>query len=255
MAVNLLCSSTPFKSKILWEARWLISIKSSHFSRWLIVQLVSCFHLNQTTSKISVYPGLCTYRAPQPFFGGYPLKINLNHDHFHDHLCTLMIQIHGTSTKYATSLCHLLILDWAQLACPVLGRSCVGSLHMVALSSRGNNAWVALFAIVPRLDHKGCCVHRSHSCGLVSYPKLLWEIPESVHLDWSVTFFHFLCISSRPNKFFTGFCQTSCLIAVIACWACTFVCSWVPHDGADTLNSTLSSGVSFLAVTLAFIAI
>ena len=38
-----------------------------------------------------------------------------------------------------------------------------------------------------------------------------------------------------------------CLITMIACWACTLNYSGVMHDRVDTLNSTLPSGVSFLA--------
>ncbi len=72
--------------------------------------------------------------------------------------------------------------------------------------------------------------------------------------DRSVTLFDFLCTPSPPNKIFAGFCQTSCLIAVIACWAFMFQCSGVPRDHADTLNSTLPSVVSFLAVAIVSIA-
>jgi hypothetical protein len=64
-----------------------------------------------------------------------------------------------------------------------------------------------------------------------------------------------LCTPSQPNKLVAGFWKIFCLVAVIACWVCTFECSQVPRDSADTLISALTSGVSILALAMVPIAI
>ena len=117
---------------------------------------------------------------------------------------------------------------------------------MVALSSRGNIAIVALLASGHGLDYKGCCVRQSHSCGSVIEPKLLWAVPQSGHLRPIRDPFSFLVHSSSvPTSFLQASVKPSCLIAVIACWARTLNCSGVTHDRVDTHNSTFPGRVCF----------
>ena len=68
-----------------------------------------------------------------------------------------------------------------------------------------------------------------------------------VVLGWSVTLFTFLRSPSWPNKPFAGFCQTLLLDSSDCSLGMHGYCSGVPRDCVDTLNSTLLSGVSFLA--------
>ena len=194
------------------------------------------------THVISVYPDLRTNHTTQPLFGGYPRKIKLTHDCFHSHLCAPMLQIHEKM--------HGIIV-----------MSVVIGLGCASMSSFGSElCWFAphdhlVFARQYSMSRLICKCTWAWLQMLLFVLLALWEIPQSGCLRRSVTPFDFFCTPSWPSKLFAGFFQTSCLIAVIACWVCMFECSWVPCDCMDTLSSTLPSGVSSLAVTIASIAI
>jgi hypothetical protein len=69
-----------------------------------------------------------------------------------------------------------------------------------------------------------------------------------------MTLFAFSPNPSRPNKLVAGFFQAFLLDSSACLLGVHSYCSGVPRDCADTLNSTLPSGVSFSSVAMATIA-
>ena len=70
------------------------------------------------TRIITVYPGLRTDRATQPFFEGYPLKIKLTRDCFHGHLRT---PFYKYMEQNAPCHCDIFCWTWAVPSRPILG--------------------------------------------------------------------------------------------------------------------------------------
>jgi hypothetical protein len=111
----------------------------------------------------------------------------------------------------------------------------------VALSLQCNITIVALFVSASGLDRKGCCMHRSPLCGIVTEQTHLWVVPQSGHVRLIRDPFSFFGHSYSVPTGFSLLDNSDCLLGM------QVELVKVPHDQVDTLNSTLRSGVSFLS--------